>query len=75
MKKKTKKDKPKYGLLSNVIYAYKNIWKYDKFLVFSGLLIIPISLIAKAISVYLPSYVIDLFSKFSDFFSIFLKNS
>ena len=23
MKKKTKKDKPKYGLFSNVIYAYK----------------------------------------------------
>lgn len=71
-KNKSKKDKPKYGLLSNVIYAYKNIWKYDKFLVFSGLLIIPISLIAKAISVYLPSYVIDLFSKFSDFEKIVL---
>ena len=71
-KNKTKKDKPKYGLLSNVIYAYKNIWKYDKFLVFAGLLIIPINLIVKAIGVYLPSYVLNLFEMFTDFEKIVL---
>lgn len=71
-KRKIKKEKPKYGLFSNVIYAYKNIWQYDKLLVLSGLLIIPISLIAKAISVYLPSYVINLFTIFSDFEKILI---
>ena len=71
-KNKSKKDKPKYGLLSNVIYAYKNIWKYDKFLVFAGLLIIPINLIVKAIGVYLPSYVLNLFEMFTDFEKIVL---
>ena len=71
-KNKTKKDKPKYGLLSNVIYTYKNIWQYDKFLVFSGLLIIPISLIVKAIGVYLPSYVLNLFQIFTEFEKIVL---
>lgn len=71
-KNKTKKDKPKYGLISNVIYTYKNIWKYDKFIVFCGLFLIPIRLIVHALSVYLPSYVTSLFNKFSNFEQIII---
>ena len=71
-KNKAKKDKPKYGLLSNVIYSYKNIWKYDKFIVFCGLLLIPIRLILHAIGVYLPSYVTGLFDRFNNFEQIII---
>ena len=71
-KNKTKKDKPKYGLLSNVAFSYKNIWKYDKFIVFCGLFLIPIRLIVHALSVYLPSYVTSLFNKFSNFEQIII---
>lgn len=69
---KKRKEKSKYGLLSNVIFLYKKIWKYDKFIVLSGLLLIPIKLIVQAISVYLPSYVTSLFTKFDNFNKIII---
>lgn len=71
-KNKRKKDKPNYGLISNVIFSYKNIWKYDKFIVFCGFFLIPIKLIIHGLSVYLPSYVTNLFNKFSNFEQIII---
>lgn len=71
-KNKKNKEKSKYSLISNVVYLYKQIWKYDKFIVFSGLLLIPIKLIVQAINVYLPSYITGLFSKFDEFNSILI---
>lgn len=69
---KKRKEKSKYGLLSNVVFLYKQIWTYDKFIVLSGLLLIPIKLMVQAISVYLPSYVTSLFTKFDNFNQIII---
>ena len=54
-KEKTKKEpkrKPKYGLFSCVGYIYKLMWEYERSLVFTAVLIVPVSLILSAIGLY-----------------------
>ncbi len=70
--KQQNKKKPKYNMFSNAFYAYKNIWKYDKFLVFSGIVGIPITLAFTAINTYMPSYIVGLFEEYSKFEKILI---
>ena len=54
-KEKTKKEpkrKPKYGLFSCVGYIYKLMWEYERSLVFTAVLTVPVSLILSAIGLY-----------------------
>ena len=54
-KEKTKKEpkrKPKYGLFSCVGYVYKLMWEYERSLVFTAVLTVPVSLILSAIGLY-----------------------
>ena len=51
-KKKEPKRKPKYGLFSCVGYIYKLMWEYERSLVFTAVLIVPVSLILSAIGLY-----------------------
>ena len=50
--KKEPKRKPKYGLFSCVGYIYKLMWEYERSLVFTAVLTVPVSLILSAIGLY-----------------------
>lgn len=57
--KKEPKRKPKYGLFSCVGYIYRYLWKNDRRLVFHGVLTVPVTLIAAALALYIPSLILD----------------
>lgn len=57
--KKEPKRKPKYGLFSCVGYIYRYLWKNDRRLVFHGVFTVPVSLIAAALALYIPSLILD----------------
>ena len=52
--KKAKKEKPTYSLLSNVIYIFALLWKYNKSLFAFILLLIPLTLGKAYFDIYLP---------------------
>lgn len=58
-KNKEPKRKPKYGLFSCVGYIYRLLWKYQRELVFVGILTVPISLILSALGLYTPSLILS----------------
>ena len=45
-KEKEKKHKPKYGMFSCVGYIYRLLWENERFLVFVGIAVVPLSLLA-----------------------------
>lgn len=57
--KKEPKRKPKYGLFSCVGYIYRYLWKNDRKLVFHGVFTVPVTLIAAALALYIPSLILD----------------
>ena len=58
-KQKEPKRKPKYGVFSCIGYIYRLLWKYEKGLVFTCVLTIPLSLILTVISLYTPSLILS----------------
>ena len=42
-KKKEQRRKPKYGMFSSVGYIYRLLWEHERFLVFVGLAVVPLS--------------------------------
>lgn len=56
--KREPKRKPKYGMLSCVAYLYNMLWKYEKSLVFTGILIVPVSLVTSALALVIPSVIL-----------------
>lgn len=56
---KEPKRKPKYGLFSCVGYIYRYLWKNDRRLVFHGVFTVPVTLIAAALALYIPSLILD----------------
>lgn len=57
--KKEEKRKPKYGLFSCVGYIYKKMWRWEKRLAFSCAASIPFRLISAALTLYLPSAILN----------------
>ena len=57
--KKEPKRKPKYGLFSCVGYIYRYLWKNDRRLVFHGVFTVPVTLVAAALALYIPSLILD----------------
>jgi len=57
--KKIKKEKPNYNLFSNIIYALKNIWRWDK--AFYGFFIpsVPLRVFLPLAAIYFPKMIID----------------
>ena len=60
--------KPKYGLLSCVVYIYRILWKYERRLALVGIVTVPISLCLATLALYLPSEIISVLET-SDRFS------
>ncbi len=56
--RKEPKRKPKYGLLSSVVYLYRYLWKQERRLVYHGLLVVPITVGAAALALYTPSLIL-----------------
>lgn len=54
-----KKDKPKYGMMENILYLIKNMWKWDKGLFFFFLVQIPLLVLGPFLGIYLPKVLID----------------
>ena len=65
--KKEPKRKPKYGLLSCVGYMYRYLWKNERRLVYHGLLVVPITVIAAALALYTPSLILDVLGNATQF--------
>lgn len=61
--KKEPKRKPKYGFFSCVHYIYSYMWKYERGVAFTAVLTVPISLIASAFGLYMPSVIIRTLEK------------
>ncbi len=57
-KKKEPKRKPKYGLFASVGYIYRLLWNTERGLVFTGIVLVPLSVILAAISLYTPSVIL-----------------
>lgn len=64
---KAPKRKPKYGLLSCVGYMYRYLWKNERRLVYHGLLVVPITVIAAALALYTPSLILDVLGNATQF--------
>lgn len=64
---KEPKRKPKYGLLSCVGYMYRYLWKNERRLVYHGLLVVPITVIAAALALYTPSLILDVLGNATQF--------
>ncbi len=71
-KKKERKRKPKYGLFSSVGYIYRLLWEHERFLVFVGLAVVPLSLLAAALGLYASPAIIDAIGGSDDFSRIAL---
>lgn len=54
-----KSDKKEYGVVQNISYLIKNMWKWDKVLFLSGAIQIPITVIIPLIGIYLPKVLLD----------------
>ncbi len=57
--KKEPKRKPKYGLLSCVGYIYRYLWKNERQLAVNGLLTVVITVVAAALALYTPTWILD----------------
>ena len=66
-KEKEQKHKPKYGMFSCVRYIYRILWENERFLVFVGLAVVPLSLLAAAFGLYATPAIIDALGGYSDF--------
>lgn len=54
-----KNNKPKYGVVGNVIYLLKNMWKWDKGLFLFFLIQIPLMVLGPFLGIYMPKVLID----------------
>ena len=66
-KEKEQKHKPKYGMFSCVAYIYRMLWENERFLVFVGLAVVPLSLLAAAFGLYASPAMINAIGGYSDF--------
>ena len=70
--KKSKKRKPKYGMLSCVGYIYRLLWNTERGLVFTGIFTVPISLILSALALYIPSFILSVLETSDNFSKVAL---
>jgi ABC-type multidrug transport system fused ATPase/permease subunit len=57
---KTKKEKPKYNVFQNTIYAFKNIWQSgQKSLAAAAAVKVPVNFILEVIALYTPKIILD----------------
>ncbi|QUO33071.1 ABC transporter ATP-binding protein [Faecalicatena sp. Marseille-Q4148] len=64
---KEQKRKPKYGLFSCVSYMYRYLWRNERRLVFHGVFIVPVSLLAAAVTLYTPSLILKVLEEATTF--------
>jgi ATP-binding cassette subfamily B protein len=57
------KKKPKYGVVENVVYLIKNMWKWDKLLFLFFIIQIPFMVLGPLMNIYLPKILIDSIAK------------
>jgi len=68
VEKENAKRKPKYGMFACVKYIYQILWKHERSQVFLGIVIIPVTLVLSALTLYMPSMILAELEK-SDRFS------
>ncbi len=56
-------EKPKYGVLENMIYLIKNMWSWDKGLFLFFVIQIPLIVIGPLLNIYMPKILIDSISQ------------
>ena len=64
--------KPRYGFFSCIAYSLRNTWDTRKSIAISAIAVIPISLLLRAIGLYLPSMVLEGLEVKDDFWNIVL---
>lgn len=57
------KGKAKYGVIQNIFYLFKNIWKWDKLLFLFSIIQIPVTVMIPLLGIYLPKVLIDSITK------------
>ncbi len=70
LKKKKEKDqkrKPKYGMFSCVGYIYRVLWENERFLVFVGIAVVPLSLLTAAFGLYATPAILNAIAGYSSF--------
>ena len=70
--KKKPKRKPKYGLFSCVGYIYRLLWNTEKWLAFTGIVTVPVTLILSALALYTPSVILSVLEDSERFSTIAL---
>ena len=55
----SKKEKPKYSMMSNIAYAFKKIWRWDKIYFLTYLPMRPLEIFRSLILIYIPKAIID----------------
>lgn len=66
-KEKEQKLKPKYPMFSCVGYVYRLLWENARFLVFVGLGVVPLSILAAAFGLYASPMIINALGRYSSF--------
>lgn len=67
IKAEEQKRSAKYGMLSCVAYMYRILWKYERSLVFVGLLTAPAALAASALTLYIPPLILSCLERSGNF--------
>ena len=65
---KKQKRKPKYGMLSCAAYMFNMLWRHERGMALTGILLVPWSLGAAALGLYIPVIVIE-YLEISEHFS------
>ncbi len=66
-KEKEQKPKPRFGMLSCVGWVYRLLWENERFLVFVGLGVVPLSILSAAFGLYASPMIINALSTYSSF--------
>lgn len=66
-KEKDQKRKPKYGMFSCVGYIYRVLWENERFLVFVGLAVVPLSLLVAALGLYATPAILNAIGSYGSF--------
>lgn len=64
--------KLKYSLLHNIFYAFQNIWKWDKNLVITSTVCIPLSIFMSILTIWTPKKIIESFETYTTLHQIIL---
>ena len=70
--KKKIKEKPEHGFFSCMKWLIRRVWMWDKIVIFTSVIVIPVALILHALGLYIPTIVLEVLQESESFNTIAL---